>query len=222
MHDYSIGESDSLVLKAYRGAGFSWGLAQEAGNAAGWMAMHGLPAIDQFALLLGCIDKQVTGELTPLINNGSAWSNPAGLLCPVISGVAFAECDLQNLDLINGLVLRGVQQPLIVLPFIAHAANVLKTDLGMCAGGYTIICDKQGQGIEIIAKPDSSDVISAFNCDLEIRLASRGVAPGFIVQQRATGTADSVLALNQLAHRTYVPATDASRSGAGAGLLDND
>lgn len=222
MTDYSIGESDSLVLKAYRGAGFSWGLAQEAGSAAAWMAIHGLPAFDQFACLLSCIDNQSTEQLTPLANDETVWSSPAGLLCPVISGVAFSESNLQKLAMNKGITLRGVQQPLISLPFIAYAAKRLNTDLRMTASGYRVICDKQGQGIEIAAMPNDHDPLQAFNSDIEICVATTGVAPGFRWEQRASCETESLQLLNKLAHRTYVPATEESRSGAGAGLLDND
>ena len=58
MTELSIGELDSLVFKAYRGAGFSWGMAQEAGFAASWLARHGLPAASYFDILLRQIDGQ--------------------------------------------------------------------------------------------------------------------------------------------------------------------
>lgn len=222
MLDYSIGEAESLVLKAYRGAGFSWGLAQEAGNAAAWMSMHRLPAIDQFATLLTSIDQKESAQLTPLVNNGSAWHGPAAQLCPVISGLAFAESDLHKLNLHAGLVLHDILQPLIMLPFIAHAAKLLKADLKMNAGGYEVVCGKQGQGIEVVTAPHDNTITRFVRADLQIRLASNSAPLNFTLQQRATANTKSAEALDQLAHRTYVAATEKSRSEAGAGFLDND
>ena len=68
MTELSIGELDSLVLKAYRGAGFSWGLSQDAGRAAAWMAMRGLPAAECFAELLQQTDGLEHSALTPVIS----------------------------------------------------------------------------------------------------------------------------------------------------------
>jgi hypothetical protein len=42
--DLSLSELRSLVTKAARGAGMSWGLAEEAGWAAEWLARRGMPA----------------------------------------------------------------------------------------------------------------------------------------------------------------------------------
>ena len=38
----SLNEIESLCKKAARGAGLSWGLAEEAGKAARWLSAHGL------------------------------------------------------------------------------------------------------------------------------------------------------------------------------------
>ena len=38
----SLGEISFVVFKAARGAGFAWGLAEEAGHAARWLTTQGL------------------------------------------------------------------------------------------------------------------------------------------------------------------------------------
>lgn len=222
MADYSIGETDSLVLKAYRGAGFSWGLAQEAGNAAAWLATHGLPAIDQFALLLSCTDGTASEGLTP-VPDAAVWSGPSGLLCPIISGVTLAESNLQQINFNKGLVLNNVQQPLLLLPFIAQASLLLNTNLEMCAADFLVECVISGQGIAIKTNAADEAVQSEYRSDVKISASGTDVEAGVVTQQRGFGQPESIERLNELAHRTYVPATDASRNaGAGAGLLDND
>ena len=42
--DLAHSELNGLVTKAARGAGLSWGLAEEAGWAAEWLSRRGLPA----------------------------------------------------------------------------------------------------------------------------------------------------------------------------------
>ena len=48
----SQNEIESLCIKAARGAGYSWGLAEQAGFAAGWLAARGLDATAPLLALL--------------------------------------------------------------------------------------------------------------------------------------------------------------------------
>ena len=48
----SLNEIESLALKAARGAGMSWGLAEEAAVAASWLAARSLPWAETLADLL--------------------------------------------------------------------------------------------------------------------------------------------------------------------------
>ena len=219
MQDYSIGEVDSLVLKAYRGAGFSWGLAQEAGHAAAWMAVNGLPALDEFAHLLTRIDRQVTGALTPLTSDRTNWSNPAGQLCPVITGAAISETDLPAINFDEGLTVQSVYQPLILVPFIARSAKQLQRNLVLKFQGVEIVCHKKGDAHSLV----NPAVAESVSCDVTIVFADQTTAGTSDTCRRARATQDSLNWLNKLAHRTYVPASEESRlAGAGAGLTDND
>ncbi|MGC1487905.1 MAG: DUF3726 domain-containing protein, partial [Albidovulum sp.] len=49
---YSQSEIEALGIKAARGAGYDWGMAEEAGMAARWLAHEGLPGPE---LLLACL-----------------------------------------------------------------------------------------------------------------------------------------------------------------------
>ncbi len=212
MLDFSIGEVESLVLKAYRGAGFSWGMAQEAGQAAAWMAMVGLPALDAFAALLPVIDGKRNAQLVPLMHVPGKWSNPSGMLCPVVSGTAFSDGEQEIAG--SSLVLENVLQPLILLPFISQSDAPVMVSVAdhqyLC--GTRVCSEIAGQNS---ANPGRANVIlSAAEGRLENPLPC---------SQRAIVDDASVEVLNTYAHRTYVPASEASRlAGAGAGLLDND
>lgn len=61
--DLSHSELRSLITKAARGAGLAWGLAEEAGWAAEWLARRGFPAADWAAHWLS---SAVAGGLTPV------------------------------------------------------------------------------------------------------------------------------------------------------------
>lgn len=229
MTELSIGEIDSLVLKAYRGAGFSWGLSQEAGRAAAWMAMRGLPAAKCFAELLQQTDGLEHATLTPEIPDGN-WSNVRSLgipscgsaFCPIIVGTM-----LSDFGWISGgeLTLGSVYSSLIMIPFVSACAESAGIALCVNVGEESFLLMANGQlasgfsdyGFTNYAfnKP-ATVIVSAWKSADE---RTEFVAPLL----RRVPIADAAMAqLESLAHRTYVPASEQSRSGAGAGLTDND
>ena len=63
---YSIGEIGSLSLRAVRGAGHPWGVAEEASWAVRWLIRAGLPGANALA------DALEAGDLSALLNGISA------------------------------------------------------------------------------------------------------------------------------------------------------
>lgn len=214
MLDYSIGEAESLVLKAYRGAGFSWGMAQEAGHAAAWMSMYGLPALEQFAQLLPAIDGKRISEIVPLMHIPGKWSNPTGTLCPVVAGTAFADGDYDLSD--SGLELENVLQPLILLPFLSQSDRTIEVAIDE----ENYLC---GANICACIAGTAGNISGPTCTSVSVKQSDRVLENTLAFSQRAIVDSAAVDQLNIFAHRTYVPASEASRlAGAGAGLLDND
>ena len=54
---WSLGEIRALAIKAARGAGMPWGMAEEAGFASHWLLQQGLPGTELLATLLTLHDK---------------------------------------------------------------------------------------------------------------------------------------------------------------------
>lgn len=108
-------ELRSLITKAARGAGMSWGLAEEAGWAAEWLARRGLPAADWAALwLAACID---------------------GKPGPVEVGVLQSddpEADLprEGRALPDGLVAPGYLLPFLHRLALVHGTVAIVSDIG--------------------------------------------------------------------------------------------
>ena len=240
MHDLSIGEFESLVLKAYRGAGFSWGMAQEAGRAAAWLALHGLPAGKCFAQLIKQIDGTDPVSLTPVIMH-SQWPSDHLPLCPVVSGTVLSDHGLQYFasaideQTETGLLLGAIYSPIIILPFLSDCAQAAGVCLQVAADRCSIVVTPSGrcdisQGSEIGNKlVETIKIRSVVNgqiggqihgeaaCQTEDQSGSPSVC------QRVSVSVTDLEILEQYAHRTYVPATEESRNtGAGAGLTDND
>ncbi|MAE12157.1 MAG: hypothetical protein CMN35_02945 [SAR116 cluster bacterium] len=53
---WSLGETAALALKAARGAGMSWGLAEETAASVVWLHSRGLPGISALCSYLGISD----------------------------------------------------------------------------------------------------------------------------------------------------------------------
>lgn len=213
---WSLNEIDSLARKATRGAGYSWGLAEEAGRATRWLCAMGLPGADCLAGVLAQTDGVAYDALCP---DGSEvpWKASGGTLCPLITGAAI--CD-NAATIADGreITLQKTACPLLLYPFVAVASDMTGTALSLSWGPCRLT---RCEGISHLnaEAPASHD-----SCDsATIRCASD--TPGTVVRRAWRGeiSAEAQRTLSALAHRTYAPDTPESRmAGAGAGLTDND
>ncbi|MES2335322.1 MAG: DUF3726 domain-containing protein [Pseudomonadota bacterium] len=102
--DLAHSELNALVTKAARGAGMSWGLAEEAGWAAEWLSRRGLPAAAWAAEWLA---QAVDGRPTP-----------------VQVGVAFADAlPAAQTWFPDATLPDGMSAPGYLLPFLHLAAT---------------------------------------------------------------------------------------------------
>ncbi len=216
MTELSIGELDALVFKAYRGAGFSWGLSQEAGRAAAWMAMCGLPAAGSFAELLYQTNGIEHSTLTPVMADGN-WRSSAGSgCCPVITGTMLSDFGWTQG---RKLTLSAVYVPLILAPFVSVCAASAGTALCVSSGDVSIVLMANGR----LACPGDVGFVSQETIVVSEWQSSNSEIDDTAPLVRRAAISDVAMErLETLAHRTYVPATELSRSGAGAGLTDND
>ena len=205
---WSLGETAALALKAARGAGMSWGLAEETAASVVWLHSRGLPGISALCSYLGQYLGQHLGQ-------AAAPQSPEGG-CPIMTGCALIdgmmdvpETSSQTLDL------GHVHAPLLLLPFVARLesghywlrAPGLPGTVDIAKGdGWQSHC-LRGSGSCTVSLGDRPQV------DPALEMITR-------VDGRFTCCVDR---LDAYAHRTYAPATGQSRmSGAGAGLTDND
>jgi len=202
--NYALGEIESLARKATRGAGYSWGLAEDAGRAVQWLTARGLPGP---AALAGLLDAGIC-------DNGpdEAWKC-SGVLCPIRTGAALADFAFM-LSHERAIDLGPVAHPLLLVPFLAQKKQV---DLSWTAA-------------DIIISDDSVKITSAMSAVLaeqaqgvSVTLSNKAKLAPMRTMSRAIVTPDLYARLDGFAQKTYAPATEASRlAGAGAGLSDND
>jgi hypothetical protein len=86
----SLNEIEMQVRKAVRGAGYGWGLAEEAGKAARWLSCHEYAAVPAFLGLCTRFDRSAYEAIAPA-SPGEIWTAPGGMLCPLIAGVTLRD-----------------------------------------------------------------------------------------------------------------------------------
>lgn len=216
--ELSIGELEALVLKACRGAGYSWGLSQEAGRAAAWLAIRGLPSADLFAFYLSQINGVNPESLMPTGLNTLLTDN-ARPRCPVMTGALISDHGkVAGTNIETGPVFS----PAIILPFVAGCAKSAKTGLSVKVDGVEVWLNGAG---ELTSLPQDYDQFFDLNYSSIVNIACLDECDGVpvtIESRRAVVSESQLQKLETLAYLTYVPASDQSRSGAGAGLTDND
>jgi hypothetical protein len=123
MVELSLPEVNSLCVRAARGVGWSWGMAEECGEAASWLAQFGLPWAD---VILNCLKTPVSTEMRPA---SITWAN-VSTICGLHAGVTLAEfMEQPEGPTAQGVTLGTVQDARLLLPFMARCATRSKSAL---------------------------------------------------------------------------------------------
>ncbi len=195
----SFYETGVLARRATRGAGYDWGLAEEATFAAGWLCDYGVDGADILSRYLRRVDGQEVASRAvrawPDSWAGEAFAGAA--LCPLCLGAALSDFGLPSG--VEKVVISKVYAPVLLLPFIASlSANDGKI--------WTIEGD-----ITDDINPTRVVIIRA---DAKGLSAKGSVATDATPPPRYPQKEDAFLL--ELAQRTYVLESEASRAkGAG-------
>jgi len=204
--DLSLSELEALALKAAKGAGFSWGIAAEAGKACRWLHTYGLDGAH--ALL----SELRTGRRDAPNLKGNKFQLTAGFS---VLALGSSLCDHAHLlQQKRELFLPKIDEPLLLLPFVARLSKSLKQPLHLATGEQSFLLHEVRAAI-LDYHGDVASVSILQNCP--------ATKSELLAQTRAKLGQDGFAGLSSLASKTYAPATDSSRlAGAGAGLNDND
>lgn len=210
--DLSLNEVDAMARRAARGAGYPWGLAEEAGKAARWLCARSLDGCKRLA---GVLDAGFAADLPAHMpaDPGAPWQG-AGPLCPLATGAAVSDMAARLAD--QSLTLHEVAHPMLLVPFAGLAALRAQTPVCVDCGddGGRAVTDGLGLSLDGPFPALARIVTIRRGGDLHNPLAAR---------TRAAPDPAAWALLGRLAGRTYAPATEESRRlGAGAGLSDND
>ncbi|WP_171052683.1 DUF3726 domain-containing protein [Ruegeria sediminis] len=208
-------EVEALCFKAARGAGMSWGLAEEAGHAARWLHARGL---DGAAALLAHLDwaKDKSWSKVRPVAPDDIRAPDGGLMCPVALGAMISDMAMPFRD--TGDVATGpVHRPILILPFIHHVCRGQNAGVRVTAAGQTVQVAPDGS-----IRGEIAAFAAMEHAELHLSAAQdSGKLPVFQATAFAL-PADTLTRLNDYAMQTTVPASDASRADAGSAGDDND
>ena len=212
----TLAEIEAYGKKAARALALDWGICEEAGKAARWLAAYGLPGPETLLTHLQFIENKNYRDLIPDCNE-SVWRATSVYLCPIIAGAALADRSAQMLE---GKVfeLAGVSCPLLLAATVGQAARCHQTVFTTSWAGVSISCFENGLSIEGNRKDLFLDEVDTVTCR-----QTEGSTPQQLPSTMAYAMEDELWKqIDDLAFKTYAPATEESRAGAGAGLTDND
>lgn len=216
---FTLNEIEATGIRAARGAGLDWGIAEEAGRAARWLAGHRLPGPELLGDLLVRTEGQDYVEMAPAALQG-VWTAPSGLLNPLIAGAALAD---RAASLASGHVfeLGNTAFPLLLLPYAKYCALEVEAAVELTWEGVVAAVSPDGR---LTVSGDEDAVLVKSSPSVRCRTAAQDTAAGkAIVPVRRALTAAAWNRLKEFADRTYAPATAESRElGAGADRIDTE
>ena len=201
----SLSEIDTVSKRSSRAAGYSWGISEEIGKNIRLLEMFSLPGIKNLNDFYKKKKNLKLEELT-LIKEKNETSKSK--FCPIIAGVSFLD-QVGNLKNINEIKFTNIAYPILFLPFVSRASEVI--------------------GKRIHLKLDNKEFIMNFNNSIsynffksEIIELSEVISIN-ILENKDTFSEIEWKELYKLSENTFVEENESlKQSGAGAGLTDND
>ena len=201
----SLSEIETVSKRSTRSMGFPWGVAEEVGKNIRRWEMFGINGIKN----LNCYFKVREKKIFDKLNLITKENKPSKLeLCPIIAGLNFLD-QVRSLESFEEIKFEKMAYPLLFLPFISRASEVI------------------GKKLEL--KIDNRVFLLNFNISLFSNSLSDGIIKiGNNILIKFLENNDSFKEsewkeLYKLSENTFVEESDnLKKSGAGAGLTDND
>jgi len=201
----SLSEIETVSKRASRAAGYPWGICEEVGKNVRLLEMFGLPGIKN---LNDYFDKKKEQkfESLKLINV----ENKAAKLqyCPIISGTSFLD-QIKSLEKLNEIKFEGIAYPLLFLPFVSRASEVI--------------------GKRLLLKLDKNEFLLNFNNSICSNFSNNEIinianhATIKLLENSDSFSENEWNQLYKLSEETFVEESDSLKeTAAGAGQIDND
>ena len=201
----TLSEIDTTSKRATKAAGFSWGIAEEVGKNMRLLELYGLSGIKNLNEYFKNYKKKQYQKVSLISETNYSQKIP---YCPIILGTNFLD-QVTLLENINEIQFKNVAFPLLLLPFVSRASDII--------------------GKKIFMKIDEKEFLLNFNQSIysnylksEILENSKLIKINF-VENKNNFKENEWKELYKLSEDTFVEETDSLKaSGAGAGLTDND
>jgi len=201
----SLSEIETISKRASRAAGYSWGICEEVGKNVRLLEMFGLPGIKN---LNDYFDKKKEQKFENLRLINLENKSTKLQFCPIISGTSFLD-QVKSLDSLNEIKFEGIAYPLLFLPFVSRASEVI--------------------GKRLFLKLDNNEFLLNFNNNICSNfLNNKIIKTANFATIRFLENIDSFNEkewnqLYKLSEETFVEESDSLKdTAAGAGLIDND
>ena len=201
----SLSEIETISKRASRAAGYSWGICEEVGKNIRLLEMFGLPGIKN---LNDYFDKKKEQKFENLRLINVENKSTKLQFCPIISGTSFLD-QVKSLDSLNEIKFEGMAYPLLFLPFVSRASEVI--------------------GKRLFLKLDNNEFLLNFNNNICSNfLNNEIIKTANFATIRFLENIDSFNEkewnqLYKLSEETFVEESDSLKdTAAGAGLIDND
>lgn len=191
----SLNEVEATAKKATRGAGYPWGLAEEAGKATRWLCARDIDGCAVLAELLGLLEGADLSKWSPDTGE-DPWVAEGGTLCPLVTGAAISDrAHRLRTDCIR---IGKVADPAFLVPFAALAARQIKQTVTIAWPGTVTSTD--GDNLVL------HGAFPAHAAEAKLSMGGTVTNPNRR-QSRARPNAETWKLLSEFAHRTYAPAT---------------
>ena len=201
----SLSEIDTVSKRSSRAAGYSWGIAEEIGKNIRLLEIFSLPGIKNLNDFLNK-KKNIKLENLNLITEDNVESNLK--YCPVIAGVNFLD-QIKNLEVLSEIKFKNIAYPILFLPFVSRASEIL--------------------GKRILLKLDENEFLLNFNNNINSNFSKKEIIEVAknvsikILENEDSFNDQEWKELYKLSEETFVEENESlKKSGAGAGLTDND
>ena len=201
----TLSEIDTTSKRATRGAGFSWGIAEEVGKNMRLLELYGLPGIKNLNKFLKDYKEKQFQKITLISETNNASKNP---FCPITLGTNFID-QVNLLDKKLNIQISNLAFPILFIPFVSRASEII--------------------GKKIFLKVDDKEFLLNLNQSIysnylknEILENCNNINISFLENNNSFNE-DEWKELYKLSEDTFVEETESLKiGGAGAGLTDND
>jgi hypothetical protein len=201
----TLSEIDTTSKRATRGAGFSWGIAEEVGKNMRLLELYGLSGIKNLNKFLKDYKEKQFQKITLISETNYASKNP---FCPITLGTNFID-QVNLLDKKVNIQISNLAFPILFIPFVSRASEIV--------------------GKKIFLKVDDKEFLFNLNQSIysnylknEILENCNNINISFLENNNSFNE-DEWKELYKLSEDTFVEETESLKIGAaGAGLTDND